>query len=257
MSEQWKGHIKKSRFVLLTIGLLAGLPSVTRSSLAGPITLTVSNAANYILRPGENSRSVQVQIGTYKVAPILVPPKTPADTKAGLIYGALVGLPVQAGFPYPNMTVSKQVGKPAVTIDGLPKGITVDFSPNSTGEKRDTLTVALASGEAGAAELGFQNDAFASTDADGNDSVFTAGVITDVGELSFTIDESTLPDLKGSTIVAALYDDLADRGNIRRGKEARSQTRRGKDCLAYFRDHRTHCPKPILKAFPSVLCFAV
>lgn len=201
--------MQKSHFVALGICLLVCLPSKPGAPLAGPITLTVSNAANYRLRPGENSRAVQVQIGTYKVAPILVPPNTPADTKAGLIYGALVGLPLQGGFPYPNMTVSKQVGTAAVTIDGLPKGTVVQFSPNLTGEKRDTLTVALAPGEQGPAEIGFQNNAFASTDADGNDSVFTAGIISDVGELSFTLDESTLPNLKGSTIVAALYEDLA------------------------------------------------
>ena len=201
--------MQKSRLIALGICLLGCLPSMPGAPLAGPVTLTVSNAANYKLKPGENSRAVQVQIGTYKVAPILVPPNTPADTKAGLIYGALVGLPLLPGFPYPNMTVSKPVGKPAVTIGGLPKGTVVRFSPNQTGEKSDSQTVALAPGDEGTAEIGFQNVAFGSTDADGNDFVFTAGVITDVGELSFTIDESTLPDLKGSTIVAALYGDLA------------------------------------------------
>src|SRR5215831_3832070 len=130
--------MQRPRFGALAICFLGCLPIMSVASLAGPITLTVSNAANYKLRPGENSRSVQVQIGTYKVAPILVPPNTPADTKAGLIYGALVGLPTLQGFPYPNMSVSKQVGKPTVTINGLPKGTIVDFSPNSTGEKRDT-----------------------------------------------------------------------------------------------------------------------
>lgn len=38
--------------------------------------------------------------------------------------------------------------------------------------------------------------------------MFTAGVITDVGELDATVDASTLPNLEGSTIVAALYNDL-------------------------------------------------
>jgi hypothetical protein len=47
--------MQKSRFAALTICALGCLLVMPGATLAQPITLTVSNAANYKLRPGENS----------------------------------------------------------------------------------------------------------------------------------------------------------------------------------------------------------
>jgi hypothetical protein len=181
------------------LGLLAG------SAAAGPINLTVSGTGTY---PG-NARPVTITIGTFSVEPVLLPPRTSASTKASQIYGALVGLPLVPGFPYPNMTVTYTTPNNFVTIGGLPNGTVVRFSPNMTGERPDRMTASLDVGEQGIATVGFENPAFAALDGDGNDSLFTAGIVTPDGVLDATIDSSVLPNLDGATIAQALYNDLA------------------------------------------------
>lgn len=113
------------------VGLSCGL-IFTAAAFAGPITLTVGPTGNY----PPNARPVNVTIGTYTVAPVLVAPRTSASTKASLIYGALVGLPAIPGFPYANMTVSYTTPNNFVTIGGLPKGTVVKFSPGQTGDEQ-------------------------------------------------------------------------------------------------------------------------
>ena len=180
---------------------------LTASAIAGPITLTVTGTGGYV--PVANARPVNITIGNYSVAPVLLAPRLPANSKASQIYGALVGLPAVPGFPYPNMTVTYTTPNNFITIGGLPNGTVVRFAPNQTGERPDRLTVALAAGETGTAEVGFESQAFASLDADGNDSLFTAGIVTPEGVLDATIDSASLPNLDGATITQALYNDLA------------------------------------------------
>ncbi len=174
------------------------------SAAAGPINLTVTGTGNY----PANARPVNITIGAYSVAPVLLPPGTSASAKASQIYGALVGLTVLPGFPYPNMTVSYTTPNNFVTIGGLPNGTVVRFSPNATGERPDRMTASLDAGQQGIATIGFENAAFAALDGDGNDSLFTAGIVTPDGMLDTTIDSSSLPNLDGATIAQALYNDL-------------------------------------------------
>jgi hypothetical protein len=95
-------------------------------------------------------------------------------------------------------------GDNGVKITGLAKGTLVVLLPGATGEKKDTTTAFVPLG----GSFGFGNTAFASLDAFGNTSVFTGGIITDVGELSLSIPASSLPALDGTTITQALFAAL-------------------------------------------------
>lgn len=178
--------MRTSSFILV-VGLFCGL---IFTPVAFGVTLTVGPTGRY----PPNARPVDITIGTYKVASILVPPNTPASTKASLIYGALVGLTALPGFPYPGMVVTYTSPATSVTITGLPPGTVLRFAPNQTGERPDMLTASLPPGQREIGDVGFDSDAFAATDGDGIDSVFVAGVTTSVGTLVETVDASSLPD---------------------------------------------------------------
>lgn len=105
-----------------------------------------------------------------------------------------------------------------LTVSGLPNAVgknktKVTFKPGKSGEGvvdpktgigKDILFTA---GDPDGA-IGFQNSAFASLDGAGNASTFTAGVLTDAGELFVTVDANHLANLQGGTIVEALFDLL-------------------------------------------------
>lgn len=177
-------------------------------SLVASVMLTVGAVPNYPPpAPPLSVYAAQITIGTTALAPIGLSPKTTAPTKAALIYGVLIAAPTIPGFPYQNMTVTNPIpmGASSVTIGGLPPGTTVKFAPGKTGERPDKLT-APAGDPSGS--IGFENNAFASVDATGGPSLFTAGIVTDAGDLSFTLSASSLPNLMGSTIVQMFFDDL-------------------------------------------------
>jgi hypothetical protein len=181
---------------------------LTSTAFAGPITLMFGPSANKYTNPVANARPVTITIGTFTFPLVLIGAMSPGSSKAGQIAAQLQFSAMQAGFPYPNMTVTYTSPNNSLTIGGLPNGTMVKVNPDSTGERSDKQTAALGPGETAVATIGFENDAFAATDGDGNDSLFTAGFITDAGEFDATVDANSLPNLEGSTIVAALLGDL-------------------------------------------------
>ncbi len=192
------------RSALASIGVVfCGLILAT-TAFAGPITLTFGPSGTY---PG-NARPVTITIGNFTFPMVLIAPRSPGSSKAGQIAAQLQFSALQANFPYPNMTVTYTSPNNFFTIGGLPNGTIVKVNPDSTGERGDKQTAALGPGETEVATIGFENDSFAATDGDGNDSLFTAGFITDAGEFDATVDANSLPNLSGSAIVAALFNDL-------------------------------------------------
>lgn len=106
----------------------------------------------------------------------------------------------------PNWTIEKTTDpkNPGLTIGTVTTDTKITFQTMTSGEGKDqAVTVAALGGS-----IGFGSSVFASTDANGASSVFTGGIITDLGTLSYTISASSLPSLDGTTITQALFNDL-------------------------------------------------
>jgi len=136
--------------------------------------------------------------------------------KASAINTALIGAIAFAPMvsPFKNATTTIDPTTPGtVNIGGLPKKTKVTFKPGKSGEgmvdpktKIGKDIIKTAGDPTGA--IGFQNSAFDSIDAFGNPSTFTAGVVTDFGQLFATVDADHLANLQGATIVQALFQLL-------------------------------------------------
>jgi hypothetical protein len=178
-------------------------------SLAASVILNFAAIPNYTPpNPPMTVYTSQIVIGTTAIAPVGLSPNTSAAANAAANYGVLIGAPGIKNFPYPNMTVSNPIptAATAITIGGLPAGTTATFKPGKTGQLPVTLTAPKGDPDGA---IGFENIAFAPVNATGGPSLFTAGIITDAGELSFTLTVSSLPNnLMGSTIVQTFFNDL-------------------------------------------------
>jgi hypothetical protein len=97
------------------------------------------------------------------------------------------------------------VGLTGLRIEGLRAGTKVTFKPGDTGEDRDTQTaMALPGGN-----VGFANTLFSPLDATGQPAFFTAGIITDAGELTARVSAQELGLTSGAIICQALFQRLA------------------------------------------------
>jgi hypothetical protein len=141
------------------------------------------------------------------------------------LFGTVALAPPVSSFKKVKGTIDPKTPN-TLTVSGLPNAVgknktKVTFKPGKSGEGvvdpktgigKDILFTA---GDPDGA-IGFQNSAFASLDGAGNPSTFTAGVLTDAGELFVTVDADHLANLQGGTIVEALFDllnpSLAGRG---------------------------------------------
>lgn len=187
-----------NRFRITAITFCA-LLATTAATLAVDVELTVSLPTNVMPRP------VTVHIerpGLPPAAvPVMIPPGTSVVGKRNLIVGALNA----AGFvtvapPEPNK----------LEITGLPAGSTVRMVDGGTGEIRDTIIVQEPVGEL------FGTVAFPAffppVDFHNQQAVFTAGILTDVGELTAQVSASELNfQTDGPIICQALFQRLAPR----------------------------------------------
>ncbi|MBI5762217.1 MAG: hypothetical protein HZA51_01695 [Planctomycetes bacterium] len=187
-----------NRFRIAAITLCAML-ATTAASLAVDVELSVSTPTNTMPRP------VTVHIerpGLPPAAvPVMIPPGTTVMGKRNLIVGALNA----AGFtavarPEPNKA----------EITGLPAGSTVRMVDGGTGEIQDSIVVQDTVGElvgnvafpAFFPPMNFQNQP----------AIFTAGIVTDVGELTAQVSASELNfQTDGPIICQALFQRLAPR----------------------------------------------
>ncbi len=180
------------------------LATVTPVTSAGQdATMKFSDATNTAPTPVE----VQVQIqnpdgtwGTIYIGPILIPANAPATLKRDLIKAAL-----QQVFGNQNVTDvgSNGLNLHVDTIDN--RAMRVKFLPGATGENPDSVSAATTTSGAAA----FAN-VFAPTDYHGQPAIFTAGIVTDVGELSVQVSAQELNfQTDGPIICQALFQRLA------------------------------------------------
>lgn len=145
------------------ISALIILPAV-----AGDVDLTFTTPTNV-----NRTAQVAVKIGDTRITTD-IPAGTSATKKRDLIFDAIDANKV------PKFTVEKK-GQTGLTIKYLTAGTKVSFDPDITGEKVDTVVAQSAS----AGTIAFANSAFSALDGTGNPSVFTAGVISNLGSLIF------------------------------------------------------------------------
>jgi hypothetical protein len=134
------------------------------------------------------------------------------------LFGTVATAPPVSSFRNVRGTIDPKTPN-TLTVSGLPNAVKgknktkVTFKPGKSGEGvvdpktgigKDILFTA---GDPDGA-IGFQNSAFASLDGAGNPSTFTAGVLTDAGELFVTVDATQLANPQGGTIVQALFNLL-------------------------------------------------
>jgi PEP-CTERM motif len=174
--------------MVLALGFF-GVPA----AMAGPVTLRFSDP-----RVTEN-RNVNIIIDG-KAFPITITPKMKAADKRDEIKKVLDanGFTVEDAAQDPN-----HPKPPGITLTALKEGTKVKFNPGVTAEKEDELVAALTPD----ASFGFDG-MFAALDPFGMPSLFTGGLITDLGQLAFTISAMDLPALDGTTITQAFFDLL-------------------------------------------------
>ena len=108
------------------------------------------------------------------------------------------------GLPY------KATGKGGnVIIQGLPANTNVFYDGAESGEDDDDEVTANTE----YSSIQFANAKFSPLDSNGNASVFTAGIITDLGTLSYTLPATSFASLDGATIAETFYSDLAPRAS--------------------------------------------
>jgi len=105
----------------------------------------------------------------------------------------------------PNWRVVKDHNEPVLTIKDLPRGAVVEFKVNETGEPNDAITVASVF----SSTIKFEGT-FDPWDADHRPATFTAGIVTDVGELTVNVSAAELEfQTDGPIICQALFQRLA------------------------------------------------
>lgn len=143
---------------------------------------------------------VTVEVDPGPDVPVTIPPNTSAETKRNLIKAALIA----RGYD----VTDNGAGGSQLTITNLTDGTTVTFRPGSTGEKADKIVSTVAvigtiefSGFFDPIEHEFHLPA-----------VFTAGIVTDVGELRVEVSAQELDfQTEGPIICQALFQRLAPR----------------------------------------------
>ncbi len=127
-------------------------------------------------------------------------PGDDAMTKRDKISGAVDGNEI------PNFRVDNDPNEPSCTIKDLPDGAVVRFYMSGTGEPNDYIEINKI--EFGVAE--FANSYFIPFDPSGQPAIFTAGIVTDVGELMAYVSAEELNfQTEGPIICQALFQRLA------------------------------------------------
>jgi hypothetical protein len=138
--------------------------------------------------------------GTIPVPPVIIPPGTPASVKRDLIQAALQAVTdprIGAITPLPPAGLQ-------VHLNTL-RPIRVGFFPMGTGENPDYV-------ECKGLDLGVTSyvGSFNPYDYQGQPAIFTAGIVTDVGELSVQVSAEELNfQTEGPIICQALFQRLA------------------------------------------------
>src|SRR5262245_52161601 len=181
----------KRTVALAAIALLLGSFGVAKA-VAGPVTIRFTTPTNL------TDKNVNVTIGQTSIS-VKIPAGTSAEGKRDLIKKAIEDNKVPK-FTVDDAVIDDKHPDPGITIKALTKGTKVHFDPLATGETEDSTVAMLAPN----ASFGF-NGMFAALDGTGMPSLFTGGLITDIGELAFTISATDLPTLDGFSITQAFF----------------------------------------------------
>lgn len=186
----------------LSIGLVCGcaatalaLDATVKVSMpknAGHVRLTVRDAGGLIL--GD------------QFIPIAYVPDLPGGLMSSIAKMAQIGPVVQGGMPQ----FAPQFVGDQLTLHNLPAGATVSFSGGTTGEERDAIVTAEDTRPITGTT--FMLGHFAPMDTRGQPAIFTAGIVTDVGELTVNVSAQELNfQTDGPIICQALFQRLAPR----------------------------------------------
>ncbi|MCC6907880.1 MAG: hypothetical protein IT430_08080 [Phycisphaerales bacterium] len=178
---------------LMARTLCAALALATLSplALAKDATMTFTTPSN------RRAATVKVSLDPYRDAQVVIPAGSTVEQKRDLIRDAIKAA-------NPNLTV-ENVGTTGLKIKDIHDNTTVTFDPGETGEANDKI--ACAAPPNGAIEFtGF----FDPMDWNSQPAVFTAGIVTDVGELTVQVSASELNfQTEGPIICQALFQRLA------------------------------------------------
>ena len=136
--------------------------------------------------------------------PAVIPPGVPASVKAQIIGTAVAGYGLQVDF-FP----------PAITIKNLKPAVYIKFVDHGTAEDPDKLMFRTppplpALPDPGFGTMNYGIGHFDPSDPQGQPAVFTAGIVTDVGELSAQVTAAELNfQTDGPIICQALFQRLA------------------------------------------------
>lgn len=156
----------------------------------------------------ENTKDTEVKINVYRgdaridSVPVRITPGMSAEQKRDAIKAALEA----EGYTVTSTGTPPQ--DPGITISGITKGREIYFNPGATGERADKEVAKNIAFSAIDFEGGFP-----STDWFGDPAVFTAGVITDLGQVVVEYRASDVPPgtmLEGGLIAQRLFFDLLD-----------------------------------------------
>lgn len=185
--------MKRENLVLSFLVILAAYVAPVR---AGNVELTFSPPTNPVPKP--ITIHFDLPGGGVANVPVMIPPGTTVMQKRNLVVGALnaAGFPANAE-PEPNKC----------TITGVPAGASVRVIDGGTGEIQDG--VAAPHGQTGGIMFpGF----FPPNTYQNQPATFTAGIVTDLGELTVQVTASELNfQTDGPIICQALFQRLAPR----------------------------------------------
>ncbi len=179
----------------LAIAVLAGMMGM----LAGRAFATVDQTMSFSKPTNDKDTTVKVTFDPGPDVPVTIPPNTSAEKKRDLIKAELIA----KGYD----VTDNGAGGNQLTIKYLTNGTKVGFDPGATGEKKDDVLAA-------AAVNGSMNyvGLFEPFDFEGLPAVFTAGIVTDVGELTVEVSAEELNfQTDGPIICQALFQRLAPR----------------------------------------------
>ncbi len=180
---------------VLSVVVLAGMVRL----LADTANATVDKTMSFSKPTNTADSTVKVIFDPGVDVPVTIPPNTSAEGKRNLIKAELIakGYDVTDNGPGGNQ----------LTVKFLANGTTVGFDAGNTGEKKDdVLSVAAVLGDMNYVGM------FEPFDYEGLPAVFTAGIVTDVGELTVQVSAEELNfDTDGPIICQALFQRLAPR----------------------------------------------
>lgn len=174
------------------IGVLAGLAGAAQAT--ENVNMTFSKPTNTA------AETVKVKFAPGGEVSVSIPAPCSAVQKRDLIKAALIA----AGYDVP----ATGDGTNQLKVQYLTTGTKVTFDPGKTGEKADEVVGKNAKD----ATIAFSAPFFEPIDAEGLPSIFTAGIVTDVGTLNAQVSAAELNfQTDGPIICQALFQRLAPR----------------------------------------------